>query len=459
MTSPANAGALAAPGGRLRRLLAGDSANRRMLRAALAVGGFSLLAKLAMGAQDLALAWRFGTGDAMDALVMATAAPAFLWAVTTGALESAFIPAYVRVRERGSGGDDAMALFRAVASRMALVFALCAAALALAAPWLPGLLAPAFDAAKRETTATLGLLLAPTVLFRGLSSVGRSLLNAHESFVAPALAPACAPLAALAALWFAPEWGVTAVAAGMAAGAMAELAVVAWRIRARGLRLAGRRVKAADARAVWRQYLPIIAGSSLVAATTLVDQLTAARLEAGSVATLSFGSRVALLVSALPALALGTAAMPQFSRLIAIRDWGQVRHTLATWSGLVWKAAIPAVGLLILFSPALVRLVFERGAFSAEDTARVAAVQSVYLLQAPFYLAGVLGSRLLSALLWNDALLAISAASLALKAGLNVALAPRFGVTGVAAATVLMYAFSCAGIYACLGRRLREQSN
>ncbi len=454
----ANASAAGAAAGRLRRLMAGDSPNRRVLRAALAVGGFSVLAKLAMGAQDLALAWRFGTGGAMDALVMATAAPAFLWSVTTGALESAFIPAYVRVRERESAGD-AMALFRAVASRMMLVFALCALALSAATPWLPALLAPAFDASKQNLTATLGLLLAPVVLLRGVSSLGRSLLNAHESFIAPALAPVCAPLIVLAALWMLPASGVAVVAAGTTIGAAAELAVVAWRIRRMGLPVAAWRPSHDAARQVWGQYLPMIVGSSLVAATTLVDQLAAARLEAGSVATLSFGSRVALLISALPAMALGTAAIPQFSRLIAQRDWRQVRHTLATWHGLVWKVTIPAVALLIALSAPLVRVVFERGAFTPDDTARVAVVQSVYLLQAPFYLAGVLGSRLLSALLWNEALLAISICSLVLKIAMNLALAPRFGVTGIAAATVLMYGFSCAAIYLCLRWRLREESN
>jgi len=448
--------AISAPGiGRVREYLRGKSTNRRVLSAAVAVGAFGLAARLAMGAQDLVLAWRFGAGADMDTLVLAMAIPAFAWAVLGGAMESAFVPTYVRLKESDSG-EAAAALFRSVARSLVCLLAACCLLLALALPWLGPRLAPAFDPSQLRLVTLLGWILIPTVLFRTLTSLGRALLNSHSRFAIPASAPILTPLAVVASLIAFRDRGIVAVAAGVALGSALELALVYWQAWRHG-RIRGGKA-GSQARQVWRQYTPMILGASLLAATTLVDQVTAARLGRGSLATLAFGGKLALVLAAFPAMALGTAIIPEYSRLIARHDWAGVRHTLATWRRLLWLVSIPVVGLLILCSPALVRILFERGAFTPEDTARVASVQAIYLLQVPFYVAGVVGARLLSALLWNDAQLAIAAASLTLKVGLNILLAPRLGVAGIALATSLMYAASYLAIHLCLSRRLARES-
>ena len=90
-------------------------------------------------------------------------------------------------------------------------------------------------------------------------------------------------------------------------------------------------------------------------------------------------------------------------------------------------------------APWSVRLLFERGAFTAENTLAISEVLRVGLLQLPFYFAGlVLVSVLVSQRDYK--LIAIGASvNLLAKVGANSALVPIMGVSGIIAATAFMY--------------------
>ena len=443
-----------------RRWLAADntSSARRVLAGALTVGGFTVLAKLAMAAQTLALAYRFGVGDATDAFVMATLGPLFAVAVLGGAFESSLIPTYIRVREQ-DGRAPAAAVFGAVLGWTILGLSILSLMMALALPWGVPALAPRFTTAKLGLTISLALWMTPVLLLRGSGKLWRAVLNADERFVAAAAIPALTPLVVVTAIAAAGHHGIQVAAMATLAGAVLEVCILVWLMRRHGIRVRpvlGR--LSPEARQVLRQYAPMAAGAALMAGTMIADQVMAARMSAGSVSTLTFAGQVVAVICVIPSLALGTSAAPQFSRMIARGDWRALRSTWSTYTRWIWRGSVPLTLLLILCSPLLAKLLFERGAFTAADTAQVAQAQAYYLLQAPFYLAGTLGARLLSALLLNDNLFWIAGVSLALKVILNYVLADWMGVAGIALATSLMYLFSWTAIGGCLRRRLAREA-
>ena len=90
-------------------------------------------------------------------------------------------------------------------------------------------------------------------------------------------------------------------------------------------------------------------------------------------------------------------------------------------------------------SEPLVRLLFERGAFTGEDTRIVAFVQIFSLLQIPFYLLGIIYVRAISALQRNTLLMWGSAISLILNVVMNLILMRYIGVAGIALSTAIVY--------------------
>jgi peptidoglycan biosynthesis protein MviN/MurJ (putative lipid II flippase) len=98
-----------------------------------------------------------------------------------------------------------------------------------------------------------------------------------------------------------------------------------------------------------------------------------------------------------------------------------------------------------LLAPWGVKLLFQRGAFTAQDTQMVAQVLRWGLLQLPFYFGVLVLVQLLASQNRYVIMAGIAVANFLLKAVLNYVLAPEMGTAGIMLATSVMYALS----YSC----------
>ena len=198
-----------------------------------------------------------------------------------------------------------------------------------------------------------------------------------------------------------------------------------------------------ELRRVALQYVPMVAGAALMSSGWAIGQTMAALLPPGSVASLNYGNKVVGMSTEIGSLALATAVLPHFSVMVARRDWSAIRKTVRVYVRLIVLAAVPATVTLILLSKSLVRVLYQRGAFTAADTNLVASIQALYLLQVPFVMVGMLFVRLASSLQRNQILLWGAAITLPLNVVLNLALMRWLGVAGIALATSLVFLVSC----------------
>jgi putative peptidoglycan lipid II flippase len=427
----------------------------RQLSALTVVAAASVAAKAVAVGRDLAIAYRFGAGDVVDAFLLAYLVPYTLVALIGGALHGAFLPVFVRERDT-NGADAAQRLLGATTARVLLGLGVVVLLVGLGARPLVSLLGGGFSAEKLALTRSLALLLLPVSVLGTLALLWTSALNAGRVFALPSLTPALPPLFVVAAaLSFGRTWGITALAVGLVIGHAAEALVLAGAVRRRGLPLAPRWSASGSALGdVFSQLLPLLSAAALMSMTTFVAQGMAARVGSGSVAALGYGGKLTSLLVGVFALALGTAVFPHFSELQAAGRTTELRATLRTWSrAILWGSLIP-VSVLVLGSEQIVRALFERGAFSPADTAAVAPVQALYLLQIPFYVTGILGIRLLTSAGRGRLVMAIAAANLVVNVVANLFFMRWWGVAGIALSTTLVYALSCLMIYAAVNRYL-----
>jgi putative peptidoglycan lipid II flippase len=193
----------------------------------------------------------------------------------------------------------------------------------------------------------------------------------------------------------------------------------------------------------------MLAGGILMGSTAVVDQAMAAMLPAGSVAALGYANKLIGSTLSLTALALSSATLPYFSRMVAANDWAGCRHTLKRYSMLIVGASVPFTLFVIAFSHTIVRIVYQRGAFSAADTNLVSWVQACYAIQVPFYICSMLFVRFIMAVRRNDVLMYVSGINLVLDIALNLVLMRIWQVAGIALSTSIMYivAFSMVSIW------------
>jgi putative peptidoglycan lipid II flippase len=212
-------------------------------------------------------------------------------------------------------------------------------------------------------------------------------------------------------------------------------------------------LRAAIAR-VRAQYLPAVAGALLMSATSVIDQTMATWLPSGSVSMLGYGTKLSAVMMSVGAIALSTTLLPRLSELVAREDWRAIRQLERRVATVILGLTIPATIVLLLASEPIVRLVFQRGAFTSVETSMVARVQSAYMLQLPVHLLGILYVRLISALHANRLLTIGSAINLGVNVLLNLLFMRWFGVVGIALSTAGVYAVSCVFLAIAAHRRL-----
>lgn len=432
--------------------------NRRILAATLIVGGLSALVKVTAMAKELAVAYRFGTGDAVDAFLIAFLVPQLVVNIVAGSLPAAFTPVYIQVREI-EGFAASRRLFESAVSGSIGILLAMTVALLLLMPLGFHLLGSGFSVEKLALTRSLFLVLSPVVLLNGIITMWTAVLNAEQRFAALAIAPVSVPLLTLLMVLFAGRtWGIYALALGTVFGFLAQCAALAVVVMRLGLPIIPRWGGVEPAlRRVAAQYLPMVAGAALTTSSWVIGQAMAAMLPAGSVASLNYGNKVVSMLGEMGSMALATAVLPHFSVMVARREWAGIRQTLRVYVRLIVLIIVPVTVALVLASPAIVRLLFQRGAFTGGDTQLVARIQSLYLLQIPFVMVGMLYVRLASSLQRNQILMVGALITLPLNVVLNLALMRVMGIPGIALSTSLIFFTSCSYLIIAVRRVLKAE--
>lgn len=431
--------------------------HRRVLSAAAMLGGATVIVKLAALAKDWLVARQLGAGDALDAYLIAFLIPSYAVVVLAHTFASAFVPTYIRVWQQ-QGLASAQRLTSGALATGAAGLVMVTLLLVAVARFVLPIVGMGFDEAKLALTLALFYPLAGVVIAAGLSAMLAAVLNAHERFVATALAPVVIPLGTLAVFWmYQDRFDVHALAWATLAGFAAELCILliaAWRS---GL-FPWPRFGSPEGELlhVGSQYVPVALGGLLMSSSLVVDQAMAASLGSGQVSILSYGGKIVAVVLTAVAASLSTVLFPRFSRMIAAGRRRELKLTVGWYAKIILLASIPGVALLALMTEPLVRLLFQRGAFTPETTAAVTGVQLWLLPQIPFYVLAMLGARVLSALDGNQIVLRIGALTLLVNVSGNYVLMQWFGVNGIAMSTSLVYLIAAAATLLAIRLKLAE---
>lgn len=435
------------------------SINRQIFSAAITVGLMTALVKIAIISKELVVAWRFGTGDALDAFFIAWLVPSFIIVLLPESFNAALIPTYIRVREQEGLEAAQQLLSRVIVWGLGLLAITTILMVATAPLYLP-LLARGFSPQKLELTFHLLCTITPVVVLSGIVVIWSAVLNAQERFALAAIAPAMTALVTIAFLLKNENWGIFALTGGLVGGTLLEMLLLGVALKRQGISLLPTCYRFdPHLRQVVSQYAPIMAGAFLMSSTTLVDQSMAARLSPGSVAALNYGMRVIALPVSLITTALSTAIIPYLSKMVAAQDWKGVRFTMKRYLWLIFLVTVPITGFIYIYSQPIVELLLQRGSFTAQDTYTVAQVQAMYVLQLPFYVAGILVVRLISSMDINQVLIGIAGLNLILNIGLNYLFMQWLGIQGIALSTSCVYVFSFFCVLLLAYKNLRKIEN
>lgn len=355
------------------------STGRDVVRATGLVAGITLISKVTGFARTLVLADVYGATCVTDSYVAATVYPNVLFAGLNSALATSFIPLYTEVRERDSR-EAAFRFANIVLSTLFLaLLLLLAAGFATALPVLP-LYAPGFVSrvclARPEITLTLELtwIMLPALLFIALAGVQAGILQAERRF-GPSAAVGIPQnlLLILTIVLLASRWSIFAAALGSFLGGVSYVVVQGIALRQIGFRFHplldfGH----PDLRRMGRMILPVFLSTFVAQAGYIVDRLLASSLKSGSLSDLNYALLVNGLLLSLFVTALVTVLYPTLSRFIAQGDRQGFLSAVRRSLGVLTLVTVPVAAAVVVLADPFVRVVFQRGAFTAEATAGTA---------------------------------------------------------------------------------------
>ena len=422
--------------------LTSGSINRNIFGAAVTVALLTALVKVAAVVKELVVAWNFGTGDELDAFLIALLVPSFIISVIADSFNAALIPTYIQVQEQ-KGKGAAQRLFAGTIVWSLGLLSIAAILMVVTAPLYLSVIATGFSQEKLNLTFQLLYALAPVIILSGIVTIWSAVLNAGERFALAALCPIITPGISVIFLLLFKSWGIFSLVAGLVCGIVLEIIILGAALKRQDVSVRpGWYGFDAHLRQVAGQYAPTVAGAVLICSAGLVDQSMAAMLSPGSVAALSYGNRLIASPISLMSIALSTAVIPYFAKMAACGDWVGLRSTFMHYLRLIFMITLPLTGLFIVFSQPLVQIFFQRGAFTAKDTQLVAQIQVFSALQIPFYTANIFVVRLITSMRLNYILMWVSAFNLLINIILNYVFMQWLGVKGIALSTSCVYVFS-----------------
>ena len=334
-----------------------------------------IISQLTGLAAKILIAGTFSAGLDLDAFYAANRPSETLVTMMAGGiLVSSFIPIFVKFLVK-EDRRSAWKLASASANLILVLMTLLAGLAALfAGPIVRTILGAGFTPDKQALTVNLLRIQTISIVFFGLSGLTVGVLNSHQKFLMPALAPAMYQLGQIfGVLVLAPGMGIYGLAWGVVLGSILNLIIqLPSLMRLKGQYFPTFGLRNSSVGEVFRLMGPRMFGAAVVQMMLWVNTLLASHMAGGSVFSLTSGFSLMIMAQAAIAQSVATAVMPTFSAQFAQGKIDHLRKTLASSLRAVILISVPATAGLILLSVPLVTFLYQRGEFTAETTKLVA---------------------------------------------------------------------------------------
>ena len=349
-------------------MLLGVKARSGIAQAAALVTGLTALSAVLGFLRDVVIAGVFGAGAQLDAFLVAQGLMNLVLALIAGAMAKSTVPVLAAQISADGDSNKAAHTLSVVLTVTLTILGLGSLIMALAAPLVVTVLAPGFKGEQADLAASLTrIVLIATVLISGTNLLAAA-AEAHRRFFWSAIQGLPFNLIMIvAAVVFGPRYGVYALAVGFVVGSAARLLCQFVPIHALKLRLrASWDLKDPAFRSIAKLIPPLLVGSALGNANTMVDRAVGSMVGEGTISALSYAWRIISLGQTLLVASLLTALYPAFGAAAGTRDLTEMRRLVGRGLSTVATVLLPVCGFLLVCSVPLVALVFEHGSFSPD---------------------------------------------------------------------------------------------
>jgi putative peptidoglycan lipid II flippase len=384
----------------------------------------------------------YGVNGPMSAFTIAFQVPNLIRSLfADAALQPAFIPVFTEQLER-KNYREAFRLASTLLLLVTLVLGAITALFVLLAPLIMPLFAPGFEGDILDLTVTLSQVLFPILILLGVSGIVVGILNSYDRFGAFAIAPffwnvtIILVLVAVAPL-FHGQNRIYAYAIGILVGTLVQLLIPAFDLRNTpfefSFSLAWRNP---GVKRVLLLMLPVTLSLGLINFNLLINSLFGSLVSDQGPAAIDKAFRIYQLPQGIFSVAIATVLFPTLARFASRGEHANLRATMANGMRQILFILIPAAAAILVLSEPMIRLVYQRGEFTPDQTTLVATALFWFAFSLPTNGLFLLLTRTFFSLQRPWVPTAIAAGNLAVTALAALGLY-HLGVGGIVASTAI----------------------
>ncbi len=360
----------------------------RLFSGLFTVGFWTLASRILGFLREILLTAYIGPGPVMDAFVAAFRLPnMFRRFFAEGAFNAAFVPMFSK---RLEGDEDAQGFAQDAFNLLAVAVL---ALVGLAMVFMPALVwvtAEGFYGDERfDLAVDYGYVVFPYILFMSLAALFSGVLNATGRFAAAAAAPVLLNVFACTALIAGAISGgevIRWLISVIPLAGIAQLALVWVATERAGIRIRpGLPKLSPEMRRMVRIAVPAALAMGVTQVNLVVGQLVASKTEK-AVSWLFAADRLYQLPLGVVGIAVGIVLLPDLSRRLRADDKDGARNAFSRAGEFTLLLTIPSTVAFVIIPNPLVSVLFERGQFSAEDTAATALAVAIYGIGLPAFM-------------------------------------------------------------------------
>ena len=398
-------------------------------------------------------AYLFGATFLVDAFIVAFNFPELIQTLFFSGATSAFL---VPVCTKYMKDDEEYSVIYSTFINLSIIVTLFVSLVFLVfSSGIVRLIAPGFTPEARGITQYLFVIMIPVITFHTMLSIMKAFLNAREHFAAPEISGLLWNLAFIvSALTLSRRIGIYSLALGATVGSLLQIIMQFPYIRKLNIRykpvLSLQHPSMGEAK---RLFTGALIATSIVPVNSFVGRIIASYLPHGEVASLSYAFRIFILPFSLFAVPIYTVMFSRISRLFHDRKWPDIFAHTDSSVALLFLTLIPSTVLLCSLADTCVGILYQRGAFTAADTALTGRALIGYGSGLIFYALSISFVRVFNALhdMKTPALVGLS--SIALNALLAYALMIPFSNLGISLATSIVSLYNFLFLYILLKKR------
>lgn len=387
---------------------------------------------------QILMAKYYGAGVHYDAFILALFLISFLTNTISRVFTAVTIPFLADQRDR-MGKRELNALVNALIAICLAPQAALALILVFKSSWLVAIAAPnAPEETKHLTIQMLRLMAIPSILATLVETL-KAVLNANRAFRIPAVAPIVNSAVMLVMLITTHEsLGIWALPVAFMVSNVLQATMLAWYAGFRRALLPVRPQAGRDVlRSLWRRSWMVLLATIILVANTFVDKFFASGLDSGSVSAVAYANTLMGLGMQVFQFSLVTVMFTRLSEDLAHDRLDSCNLYLDSNLRRMARIVVPVCLAVGVASSEVVQVLFQRDAFSAEDSARTAGALYMYMLGLPAFLLNLIVGSVYHAMkqLGDKVWLAVQYL-LTCVVG-NLLLVGPLGVTGLAISSTL----------------------